>query len=464
MNDLTPPTSDGFKLIARVEALRSDQRGSLSLLAGMMVFLVTIFAIIAFDTNMAIYNRIISQNAVDAAADSAALWQARGCNLLQELNNIHYTGDTVLCVAETAAGVSCVLADASFIAEVALEASLFLSEFAPIAEAARWGFCEVCDTLPYLDIFQNIFYAAVMNAEKGIVELTPYVAFGYANAAAQGCGADTIGAVVPQYLASLSSSVSGLIPGLSGIGSLISSITGPISSFLGSIPIYAAPLDPDDFGLFDPASKGLYVTRRDNDSNPPLAWPDWVGQAGEIAGDIGCSSESADVPPGLPEAFLIGVPLPGPDFISPKGGYFDDADSDHSDYTKKDTPTQTWGWNDQYYFGWPGFSTWIAGKKEQDELLGLGNLSWLNGGMKNPDYNANGAAVSKVMYNTGSGVHNNTGGFQPFKIPAFVAIASSQVQGTPVICHGNVDARGTLIKVYFSPDSPTSGEDYYIYH
>lgn len=462
MNDLTPPASDGFKLIARVEALRSDQRGSLSLLAGMMVFLVTIFAIIAFDTNMAIYNRIISQNAVDAAADSAALWQARGCNLLQELNNIHYTGDTVMCVLETAAGVSCVLADASFIAEEALFASVFLSEFAEVAEAARWGFCEICDTLPYLDIFQNIFYAAVMNAEKGIVELTPYVAFGYANAAAQGCGADTIGAVVPQYLASLSSSVSGLIPGLSGIGSLISSITGPISSFLGSIPIYAAPLDPDDFGLFDPASKGLYVTRRDNDSNPPLAWPEWVGTAGEIAGLFGCSKESSWVPPGLPEAFLIGVPLPGPDFISPKGGYFDDADSDHSDYTKKDTPTQTWGWNDQYYFGWPGFSTWIAGKKEQDELLGLGNLSWLNGGMKNPDYNANGAAVSKLMY-TGS-VHGNTGGFQPFKIPAFVAIASSQVQGTPVICHGNVDARGTLIKVYFSPDSPTSGEDYYIYH
>src|SRR5665213_3051532 len=98
--------SDGFKLLARVEALRSDQRGSLTLLAGMMVFLVTIFGVLAFDTNMAIYNRIVAQNAVDSAADSAALWEARGCNMLQNLNNLHYTcllytsdaADDLLCV------------------------------------------------------------------------------------------------------------------------------------------------------------------------------------------------------------------------------------------------------------------------------------------------------------------------------------------------------------------------------
>ena len=85
-----------------------------------------------------------------------------------------------------------------------------------------------------------------------------------------------------------------------------------------------------------------------------------------------------------------------------------------------------YGWNDQYFFGWPGFSTWIAGKKQQNELLGLGNLAWLNGGMKNSDYTQNANQVSKVMYPGGIWASGNT----QLQIPGFVAIASSQVQGT----------------------------------
>ena len=50
------------------------------------------------------------------------------------------------------------------------------------------------------------------------------------------------------------------------------------------------------------------------------------------------------------------------------------------------------------------------------------------------------------------------------QIPGFVAIASSQVQGHPVICKGDADAIGTLIKVYLPGSSPKSGEDLFIYH
>ena len=76
----------------------------------MMVFLVTIFAVIAFDTNMAIHNRILAQNAVDSAAESAALWQARGCNLEQQLNNLHYDVDEAACIAEGVAAGACIAA------------------------------------------------------------------------------------------------------------------------------------------------------------------------------------------------------------------------------------------------------------------------------------------------------------------------------------------------------------------
>ena len=48
MNETKPATADKFKLALRMETVRADERGSVTLLAGMMVFLATIFTILAF--------------------------------------------------------------------------------------------------------------------------------------------------------------------------------------------------------------------------------------------------------------------------------------------------------------------------------------------------------------------------------------------------------------------------------
>ena len=402
---------DGFKLVARVEELRGDQRGSLSLLAGMMVFLVTIFGIIAFDTNMAIYNRIIAQNAVDSAADSAVLWQARGCNLLQQLNNLHYDVDIAMCIAEGVATGACIASAALLVAEIAADAFFGAGEaLRPI----RMGTCIVCDTLPFIDYAQQLFYKAIMPIEQAIVDVTPYIAFGYANACAQGSGADTLGSVIGSVMTSLFSLLGIDVPGLDSLG-------GAVSSILGAIPIYAMPLDIDSFGLFDPTNKGLYVKKKDNDGSPPLKFPEVVGQIGDAAGLIGCED--------------AGWPYADAKETASSAGW-----------------DGTWGWDDQYYFGHPGFNTWIAGKKQKDELLGLGNLKWLNGGKQD--------SGEFTMY-AGSA----TGGGSPLIIPGFIAIASSQVEGTPVIAHGDVNAAGKLIKVYIpSGSSPKAGEDLFIYH
>jgi len=407
----TSSLSDGFKLLARVEALRSDQRGSLTLLAGMMVFLVTIFGVLAFDTNMAIYNRIVAQNAVDSAADSAALWEARGCNLLQNLNNLHYDVDLALGIAEDAASAACIASAVLLAAELA--ADVFFGAGEAAIRPIRMATCVVCATMPWIDDAQQQFYALIMPVEQAIVDATPYIAFANANACAKGSGADTVGSAIGGALSSLLSSIGISMPGGSGISSAISSV-------LGAIPIYAMPLDPDDFGLFDPESKGLYVKKKDN-NGWPLNQPEWIGIAGEVGGYIGCE-----------DSF---IPL-----------------EESEEEAKSADWDGTYGWDDQYFFGWPGFSTWIAGKKQQNELLGLGNLTWLNGGTKSADQ------VSKVMW-TGSA----TGGGD-LKIPGYVAIASSQIQGHPVICHGDADAKGTLIKVYLPGGSPTSVESYFIYH
>jgi len=238
--------SDGFKLLARVKTLRSDERGSLTLLAGMMVFLVTIFGVLAFDTNMAIYNRIVAQNAVDSAADSAALWEARGCNMLQNLNNLHYDVDLALGIAEDAASAACIASAVLLAAELAADA--FFGAGEAVIRPIRMATCVVCATMPFIDDAQQQFYALIMPVEQAIVDATPYIAFANANACARGSGADTVGDAIGGALSTVLSSIGITMPGGSGISSAISSV-------LGAIPIYAMPLDPDDFGLFDPEDK-----------------------------------------------------------------------------------------------------------------------------------------------------------------------------------------------------------------
>jgi len=374
----------------------------------MMVFLGTIFAILAFDTNKAIYNRIVAQNAVDSAADSAALWQARGCNLLQQLNNLHYDTDLALCIAEGVSSAACIVSAGMLVAELAADATLFGAAIGEAIHVARLILCEAgCIPLPWIDLAQQLFYKAIMPIEQGVVDVTPFLAFGYANACAKGSGADPLLQAVADAGDSFLSEVGINIPSGGSIGSAI-------SSGLGSIPIYAAPLDPD--------SLKLYVSKRNNDGSPPLYFPSGVGQAGDVGGTAGCSDA---------------IPIT---YGTSKSG------------AQSATWDGTWGWDDQYYFGHPGFMTWIAGKTKHDELLGLGSLSWLNGGQKTADQ------VSKVIYtgpNTGAG---------SLQIPGYIALASSQVEGTPVVAHGEVNAQPKLIKVYLPGSSPKSLEQYWIYH
>lgn len=391
-----------FGLAGKFASLRSDERGSVMLLAAMMVFVATIFAVIAFDTNQAIYNRIIAQNAVDSAADSAALWQARGCNLVQLLNNLHYDVDIAAAVAESVAAAACVVSTVLRVAEN-------IPYIGVVAKAIRPVTCIACDLLPVIDGAQQAFYEILMPIQEAIVQVTPFLAFANANVCAKGSGADPL-------LSSVLDAVSGILSklGLSVPG--FDSIAGAISGGLDWVPIYAAPIDP--------SSLKLYVEKKDTD-DLPWDFPSWVGEAGDIAGQIGCSDY----------------------------GYPDVKDAVESAGWDSDK----WGWDDQYYFGNPGFMTWIAGKKKRDELLGLGNLRWLNGGTSPGEVDYRMGQRNVRMYTGSAASSGNT-----LTIPAFIALASSQVEGTPVISHGDVNAAGKLIKVYFS--SSTEGETFLIYH
>jgi hypothetical protein len=399
---------DDFKLALKMESVRSDERGSLTLLAGMMVFLVTIFAIIAFDTNKAIYDRIVAQNAVDAAADSAALWQARGCNLEQMLNNLHYDVNTVACAAEGVATAGCV---ASAVFDV-----LQYVPFCEWAAGALQVSCVVCDALPVIDRLQHLFYKILMPLQQGIADVTPFLAFGYANANAYGSGAnnifDSVFQTATEYFTDGVSMIPGTDPGT--LNNTFKSLDSIVNSTLGQIPIYAMPLNPKNLSLD--------VSTNDNNGSPPLYWPPTVAQIGDAIGVVACVESDYE---GVLEAM----------------GYTPAGDDGRTGTTYQ----PKWGWNDQYYFGNPGYTTWIAGVTKADEILGLGNLVWLN------DYDQN---TPNSMY-WGSATTNGNA-VVPIVIPSYVAVASSQVEGDTVVCNGSADAVSWLIPVII----PKTGTNY----
>jgi hypothetical protein len=407
LNEPKRGVPDDFKLALKMESVRSDERGSLTLLAGMMVFLVTIFAIIAFDTNKAIYNRIVAQNAVDAAADSAALWQARGCNLEQMLNNLHYDVDIAACATEGVATAGCV---ASAVFDV-----LQYVPFCEWAAGALQASCIVCDMLPVVDKLQHFFYDLIMPLQEGIADVTPFLAFGYADANAYGCGANNVFVSAVQTAFEYLSDGVSFIPGggdiSSSINSASSSVSGVINSTLGQIPIYAMPLNPQNLSLD--------VHTNDNNGSPPLYWPNVVPEIGNGIGEVACDGDVA-------VEYAV---------VQDSMGYSADGDNARNG---SDNYKPQWGWNDQYYKGNPGYMTWVAGVTNAPEILGLGNLVWLN------DYDQN---TPNSMY-WGSATTNGSAVI-PVQIPSYIAIASCQVEGDTVICNGTADAVPVLIPVLF---------------
>ena len=417
-------------ILNRVRYLRWDESGSVMLLSGMMVFLLTILALFALNTNKAIYNRIVAQNAADAAAETAALWQARGCNLLQHLNNIHYDVDKTLMWAETGAGIACGVAIFAAPAAKAATAAGWTGIGAAVAGALEFTAtvsCGACAVAPIIDQAQAIIYKVIKPLKAVVVTIFPALEFLYANEIAGQAGADDlIKDVLPSYSAGILKVFGAPIHGEIDENSLLHKLSAGLHSLPGHV--YAFPLDP--------SALLLHATRKQG-KNPPWNWDaNWVGLAYE-SGYQACTMFPPSVFPPLLAA------------------------------GKLDPGENTWGWADEYYSGHPGFMTWIAGKKAQPELAGLGFLRWLNGGSRTsevPYAFINQSSLPMYADDVREGDSSKW-----LKIPGFIAIASSQVEGTPVVPHcdsGDVDSRARLIPVYFPflSDRLFSGTNYFLCH
>ena len=401
-----------LKPFIKAQDLRSDERGNVLLLTGMMAFLVAIFALLGMDTSQAIYNRIIAQNAVDSAADAAALWHARGCNMVQNLNNYHYEANAFFAKTESTALNSCSLAALLKIGE-----ELNIPYFSAICKGARILVCVGCKSAPYWDDAQNATAFAILKEQELITATIPFLALAAANDAAQGSGADELMTSASTWLDQWAAPIGLPLPegGLSGIGSTLRSILGTFG-----LTVYALPLDPKSLKL---------GVRQTVGSGRPWQFGPCPGE--QWAGRMACQLRD-------PRLNL------GPE----------------EQYERK------WGWRqDRYYVGQPGFMTWIAGKTNQTELAGLGFLRWLNPKPTPPE------EITYWMNQSGLPMYKERAmASSSLVIPAYIALASSQVDGKPgtkwkgVVAHDAPNSYPYLIPVQIPTAKPVAGNSIGILH
>jgi hypothetical protein len=390
-------TMDLFHLEKKLRQLRGDESGSVLLLSGMMSFLIAIMAMYAVDTSQAVYNRITSQNAADSAAETAALWQARGLNVEQQLNDFHYIFNETLFGVEWGLLASCVGADAAvanYVSAVACCASLVGAVFSggsccediPSDFDDAQNMCELCKQALPENQYQSTVSSQILEAQQGISDFFPALEVLFASQAAQETGADPVLNVIPAYL---SSAVSGLAP-----FNLPTSLPS-VPNLPSSLELYAMPMDPTSVSLNVEQESGEYW---------PWIWsflgPD-AGESDQYVLEAGAAADWLVAEGACATVFV---------YLSPDG----------------DNPT-SWGWSDSYYIGHPGYMTWVAGKTNETELAGLGDLRWLNPNSSAPSEVSYMMGQSNLPWYTGSAT-----GSSILQIPAFVGITSSQVEGTGV--------------------------------
>jgi hypothetical protein len=247
----------------KVRRLPDDDGGSVLLLSGMMAFVMAIMTLYIMDTSQVVYNRITSQNAADAAAETAALWQARGLNLEQEINDIHYAFNEAIFAAEAVNLAMCAMSvpDDQACPAACTVGDIFTGLGAcEAACGALEADCAACETaLSDNETQVSVSKNQILPLQAGIADAFPLMEFSFASQAAQQSGADPVTSVFPEYVTNAVSK----LPGLSSLGGVLSSVGSGLSSVTSILPsVYAMPinnLNPhDSVSLNIESKKGGY--------------------------------------------------------------------------------------------------------------------------------------------------------------------------------------------------------------
>lgn len=359
--------------VRRARAIRNDDQAQVLVLTSVMVFVVTIMAITTFNAGTLLYNRVRVQNAADAAADSFAAYQARGLNLAQHLNDIHYDANWIFFVAE------------SLVFTVRITCPAWGIEPPPIFY--NWfDYRDCCrdrrNDAEDLDDIQHGVSELILGIQAGINIVFPILGIINANGLAEANGAGKLWNIIGDALAPLARLF--LLP-----EAIIKETFKAIANipYLGDIYVLPTKLDQ----IFD-----LNIAKKDPDPNS-LPWDTkGIVRGLAVVSDVACV-----------------------------------ASGDYATWGGNE-PDHDWGWRDDTFFcGGPSYNTWVVGMEQRNAFPGVERLAWLN-----PRMRAREQRVDMYSHQRKYGVFKNRRGIfslTRFRNPVTLVMASSQVEGAPVM-------------------------------
>ncbi len=190
-----------------LKSMRRKKNGQVMIFTALVVLVLVCFVASVVNVGQMIVQRIKAQNAADAAALTAGVWQARGLNLLQILNGVHW--------------------------DLNYTTGMGINGLIP-ALGAWWPHPSVPGrayrAIKALDALQAGIAAVIQNTQDLIVEKFPYIAVLHASGMAKDNGADPL-------LECLSDGI-GSLPGMSGLAN------ARVRNIFANAPIYAWTLYP----------------------------------------------------------------------------------------------------------------------------------------------------------------------------------------------------------------------------
>lgn len=231
-----------FRLLKIGGGRIGDDRGSVGVLVALVMFFVLGMLSMTYNTARLSTEKIRLQNAADAAALEHAAWQARGMNMIQNLNNEGFTG---LCFADELICISCAF-------NVLREAFEIAGNVTPVPFNMVFKVLEV--TL-YGVIKAALFVAkwisrglvgGVVSVLQTICQFTPIIGYMTAQELAQANGATPAGGA--------SFEVAGVHFGAYAIGFAIRS---PLTMF-------SLPVEREEFKDKEEKEKAPFITKNDS--------------------------------------------------------------------------------------------------------------------------------------------------------------------------------------------------------
>jgi hypothetical protein len=444
----------------RARALRNDESGQVFLVSGFMMFLCAIFLITTVNTSESVYRKIMIQNAVDSVTDTVVAWQARGVNLMQHLNNLHYEINAIIHPIELLTCCTCVPQPVTCAGGCALVATLFGAAIGAGLMLAAEVMRVICmDVCPVVDNVQFVIATIIYQLQQFVAGKWAVFAMLAANNLARENGAHSLESSMEDYAEKNLWGV--FVEAAADIGANINHIDPYVIQAQWSnprnvyeayrqnivfLPVYAMPFMELNYyeHLFDNSSNfkeidtSVFLGLRRIDDDDSFPW--------------NLDQDTIETCTSVPQLRCVSCP-PTP------AGTADDPEGENSFNGEQNE----WGWQDSYWVGFPKYITMMTAISEKKN--GVGNFGRKPGGLESEAVydDVTGRLESYRRIPARRGWYFAPGEFPSMNNPAHMALASGQCEGS--VAPNTEDMRGNaaggLIPVHIIG---RPGTDIMIYH